>query len=254
MDDQMLVRYSRHLLLDGFEEEGQQRLLNAHVLIVGAGGLGCPAAMYLAASGLGRLTLVDDDIVDLSNLQRQIGHNSARIGLPKVQSLAQTLQAINPHCAVTGLLERLDAARLAERVAEADLVLDCSDNFSTRLAVNRACVAAGKPLVSGAAIRAEGQVAVFNQTPESACYACLYGEDGDDDEATCSNSGVLSPVVGVVGAMQAVEAIKILSGYGNSLDGRLLLLDLKNGDWRKMYLGKDPACRCCAATDDTGEP
>lgn len=249
MNDEQLVRYSRHLLLDGFEDEAQQRLIDSRVLIVGAGGLGCPAALYLAASGVGTLVLADDDVVDLSNLQRQIGHATSRLNQPKVDSLAAQLADINPTINVIALNTRLVGDALAAEVARADVVLDCSDNFATRLAVNRACVAAGKPLVSGAAIRTEGQVAVFNLTKDSACYSCLYGEaaEADDDEMTCSNSGVLSPVVGVIGAMQALEAIKVLTDFGKSLDGRLLLFDAKTADWRRMYLGKDPECSCCKA-------
>lgn len=247
MNDEQLIRYSRHLLLDGFEDEAQQRLIDARVLIIGAGGLGCPAALYLAASGVGTIVLADDDAVDLSNLQRQIGHSSSRLKQAKVDSLAAQLTDINPTITIEPLNTRLTGEALAAEVVLADVVLDCSDNFTTRLAVNRACVAAGKPLVSGAAIRTEGQVAVFNLTDESACYSCLYGEaaEADDDEMTCSTSGVLSPVVGVIGAMQAVEAIKVLTDFGKSLDGRLLLFDAKTADWRRMYLGKDPECPCC---------
>lgn len=247
MDDAWLLRYSRHILLDGFDMACQQRLQSARVLVLGAGGLGCPAAMYLAASGVGRLVLADDDVVDLSNLQRQIGHRTADIGRAKVQSLAATVQAINPHVQVDALPARLRGDELVACVAAVDLVLDCSDNFTTRLAVNRACVAQGKPLVSGAAIRTEGQVAVFNATAASPCYACLYGEDNPETQLTCSESGVLAPLVGIIGAMQAVEAVKVLARFGEPLDGRLLLLDVRSMEWRTLSLQKDPACPVCAS-------
>lgn len=246
MDDQALLRYSRHLLLDGFDEAGQQCLLDARVLVVGAGGLGCPAAMYLAASGVGQLLVADDDVVELSNLQRQIGHATADVGRPKVLSLADRLRAINPGTNVVPLVERLQGERLAEQVAHVDLVLDCSDNFVTRQAINRASRMYGRPLVSGAAIRMEGQVGVFNRSAASPCYACLYGENSQDGAATCSGNGVLSPLVGVIGAMQAVEALKLLAGVGDPLDGRVLLFDAFTAEWRSVRLGKDPGCPVCS--------
>lgn len=245
MDDQQMLRYSRHLLLEGFDSEGQERLQQSRVLLVGAGGLGCPAAMYLAASGVGHITIADDDVVDLTNLQRQIGHGTADIGRAKVESLADTLRNINPLVQVELLQCRLQGELLGQQVAAADLVLDCSDNFSTRLAVNRACVANRKPLVSGAAIRAEGQVAVFNRAHSSPCYACLYGEENTEETLTCSQSGVLAPLVGIIGAMQAAEAVKILAGYGEPLDGRLLLLDARAMEWRSLSLKQDPQCPVC---------
>lgn len=245
MDDQQMLRYSRHLLLEGFDSEGQERLQQSRVLLVGAGGLGCPAAMYLVASGVGHITIADDDVVDLTNLQRQIGHGTADIGRAKVESLADTLRNINPLVQVELLPCRLQGALLGQQVAAADLVLDCSDNFSTRLAVNHACVASCKPLVSGAAIRAEGQVAVFNRSHSSPCYACLYGEENAEENLTCSQSGVLAPLVGIIGAMQATEAVKILAGYGEPLDGRLLLLDARVMEWRSLSLKKDPQCPVC---------
>jgi molybdopterin/thiamine biosynthesis adenylyltransferase len=245
MDDAQLLRYSRHILLDGFDIEGQERLQRARVLVVGAGGLGCPAAMYLAASGVGSIVLADDDVVDASNLQRQIGHGTADIGRAKVLSLSATLQDINPGLRIVTVQQRLHGEQLLEHVAAADVVLDCSDNFTTRLAINRACVAYRKPLVSGAAIRSEGQVAVFNLKHGSPCYACLYGEDNPEENLTCSESGVLAPLVGIIGAMQAAEAVKILAGYGEPLDGRLLLLDARVMEWRSLALRRDAHCAVC---------
>ena len=245
MDDQQLLRYSRHILLDGFDIAGQERLNNARVLIVGAGGLGCPAAMYLAASGVGYITIADNDVVDLTNLQRQIGHGTVDVGNAKVLSLTETLRGINSQIRIEPLLLRLQGEALIAQVAAADLVLDCSDNFTTRLAINRACVAQKKPLVSGAAIRSEGQVAVFNLRSGSPCYACLYGEENTEENLTCSESGVLAPLVGIIGAMQAAEALKILASYGEALDGRLLLLDAYLMEWRTLSLKKDPHCAVC---------
>jgi molybdopterin-synthase adenylyltransferase len=247
MDDRQLLRYSRHIMLDGFDIAGQEQLNNSSVLIIGAGGLGCPVAMYLAASGVGRITIADADVVDVTNLQRQIGHSSLDIGKAKVLSLAKKLRDINPGIKVEPLLLRLQGDDLAEQVAAADLVLDCSDNFSTRHAINRACVMQKKPLVSGAAIRSEGQVAVFNLHECSPCYACLYGEEHAEENLTCSESGVLAPLVGIIGAMQATEALKILAAYGEPLDGRLLLLDARAMEWRMLSLKKDSSCPVCNA-------
>lgn len=246
MNDQQLLRYSRHILLDGFDIAGQEKLHNAQVLIVGAGGLGCPAAMYLAAAGVGHVTIVDDDVVDLTNLQRQIAHGTADIGEEKVASLAATLRGINPEVTVEPLSTRLQGDTLVAQVEKADVVLDCSDNFTTRLAINRACVLQKKPLVSGAAIRNEGQVAVFNLHDASPCYGCLYGEDNAEENLTCSNSGVLAPLVGIIGAMQAAEALKIIATYGQPLDGRLLVLDASSMEWRTLLLKKDPHCSVCS--------
>lgn len=247
MDDQQLLRYSRHIMLDGFDIAGQERLDNSSVLVVGAGGLGCPAAMYLAASGVGHITIADADVVDVTNLQRQIGHSSLDIGKAKVLSLTEKLREINPRIKIDPLLLRLQGEDLVRQVSAADLVLDCSDNFSTRLAVNRACVIKKKPLVSGAAIRSEGQVAVFNLREYSPCYACLYGDGQTEENLTCSESGVLAPLVGIIGAMQAAEALKILAGYGEPLDGRLLLLDARLMEWRTLSLKKDSSCPVCYA-------
>jgi molybdopterin/thiamine biosynthesis adenylyltransferase len=246
MTDDQLLRYSRHILLDEIGIEGQQRLLDAHALVIGAGGLGSPAAMYLAASGVGRLTLVDDDVVDLTNLQRQVMHATARIGQPKVESGREALMQINPGVAVTALRERAAGARLDELVRAAAVVLDCSDNFATRHAVNRACVAAGVPLVSGAAIRFDGQVSVFDpRSGASPCYACLFPEDAGFEDVACSSMGVFAPLVGVIGAMQAAEALKLLLGIGPSLAGRLLLLDGRAMEWTSIGIARNAACPTC---------
>ena len=218
MNDNQLLRYSRHILLDQIGIEGQQALLNARVLVIGAGGLGSPAAMYLAAGGVGQLTLVDDDTVDLTNLQRQIAHVTQRVGQPKVASARTTLQAINPEIDVIALQERVDGARLAELVAASTVVLDCTDNFATRHAVNRACVAHRVPLVSGAVIRFDGQVSVFDpRTGAQPCYSCLFPQDQQFSDEACSTMGVFAPLVGVVGSMQAAEALKLIMGIGASL-------------------------------------
>lgn len=246
MDDRQLLRYSRHILLDEVGIEGQERVLGARVLIVGAGGLGSPAALYLAASGAGRITLVDDDEVDLTNLQRQIMHTTARIGQPKVESGREALMQINPEIEVLALRERAVGERLRELVAASDVVLDCSDNFATRHAVNRACVQAGVPLVAGAVIRFDGQVSVFDpRDPASPCYACLFPEDSGFQDAACSTMGVFAPLVGVIGAVQAAEALKLLLGTGRPLVGRLLMLDGRNMEWTEMRAGRHPRCPVC---------
>ena len=246
MNDEQLLRYSRHILLDEIGIEGQQRLLAAHALVIGAGGLGSPAAMYLAASGVGQLTLVDDDDVDLTNLQRQVMHTTGRIGQPKVESGREALMQINPGIAVTALGERASGARLAQLVAAASVVLDCSDNFATRHAVNRACVAARVPLVSGAAIRFDGQISVFDaRDVRSPCYACLFPEGGGFEDVACASMGVFAPLVGVIGAMQAAEALKLLIGITPSLAGRLLLLDGRAMEWTSIGIARNPACPTC---------
>ncbi len=246
MQDEELLRYSRHILLPGLDVSGQERLLAASVLVVGLGGLGSPAALYLAASGIGRLILVDDDEVDLSNLQRQIAHATADISRPKVESARDACLAVNPSIAVSALVQRLAGQALQELVFSVDLVVDCSDNFTTRFALNKACVAERKPLVSGAAIRSEGQLSVFDSRRDnSPCYRCLYSPDGGEEQLDCATAGVLSPVVGVIGSMQALEAVKLLSGFGQPLTGRLLLLDGATMDIRTLTLGKDPACPVC---------
>lgn len=244
MNDEQLLRYSRQILLPEIGAEGQLKLAQSRVLIIGVGGLGSPAAMYLAAAGVGALILSDPDQVELSNLQRQIIHDSASIGADKVESARQRLKAINPECQVHTLPEALNGDVLTAEVTGADVVLDCSDNFATRFAVNAACVATGTPLVSGAAIRWEGQIAVYSGHAGTPCYRCLYGEIGEPEDS-CTSNGVLAPVVGIIGSMQAVEAIKLLTGAGESLTGRLLILDALHMHWRELRLKADPACPVC---------
>ncbi len=246
MEDEQLLRYSRQIMLPQFDVAGQQRLLNSHVLIIGMGGLGSPVAIYLAAAGVGRLTLVDFDTVDLSNLQRQIVHSTSDVGRPKVESARERLLALNPEIKVEIIGHKLEGDELLAAVAAADVVVDASDNFATRFSINDACVQARKPLVSGAAIRMEGQVAVFhNERDESPCYRCLYRDEGDED-LRCSENGVLAPVVGVIGSLQATETIKLLTGMGETLAGRLLLWDAMTMEWRTLKLKKDPACPVCS--------
>jgi molybdopterin/thiamine biosynthesis adenylyltransferase len=246
MNDEQLLRYSRHILLDEIGIEGQQKLLAARVLVIGAGGLGSPAALYLASAGVGHLTIVDDDDVDLTNLQRQIAHSTARVGQPKALSAREAIAAINPDVQVTALIERVDDARLAELAAASDVVLDCTDNFQTRHAVNRACVAARVPLVSGAVIRFDGQVSVFDPRNAAApCYSCLFPQDAAFEDVACSTMGVFAPLVGVVGAMQAAEALKIVMGIGTSLAGRLLLLDGLRMEWTSIGAGRAGGCPVC---------
>ncbi len=245
MNDEQLLRYSRQIMLPQFDAAGQQRLLASHALILGMGGLGSPVAMYLAAAGVGKLTLVDFDTVDLSNLQRQILHGSHDIGRPKVESARDTLAVLNADVEVIALNARVEGEALDELVASADVVIDASDNFATRFQINDACVRARKPLVSGAAIRMEGQVSVFhNERDDSPCYRCLYRDEGELEQ-TCSENGVLAPVVGVIGSIQATEAIKVLAGIGDTLSGRLLLWDAMTMEWRSLKLRKDPACPLC---------
>jgi molybdopterin/thiamine biosynthesis adenylyltransferase len=247
MNDRQLLRYSRHILLDEVGIEGQERLLAAHALIIGAGGLGSPAALYLAASGVGRITLVDDDAVDLTNLQRQIMHTTARVGMPKVESGREAMLQVNPEISVTALRERVASARLVELVGSADVVLDCSDNFATRHAVNRACVDARVPLVSGAVIRFDGQLSVFDtREAASPCYACLFPPDSQFEDVACSTMGVFAPLVGVIGAMQAAEALKLLAGVGRSLAGRLLMLDGRSMEWTEIGIARNATCPVCA--------
>ncbi|MCX7897345.1 MAG: molybdopterin-synthase adenylyltransferase MoeB [Rhodocyclaceae bacterium] len=246
MTDEELLRYSRHILLPEIGIEGQERFRAARVLVIGAGGLGSPAALYLAAAGVGALVLADGDEVDATNLQRQILHRFAAIGRPKVVSGAQTLSEINRDCRIVPLHERLQGSRLEAEVACADVVLDCTDNFATRHAINRACVKFAKPLVSGAAIRFDGQVAVFDlRKDESACYHCLFPEAEDVEELRCAVMGVFAPIAGIIGAVQAAEALKLIAGCGKTLAGRLLLLDGLNMDWRVVALRRDPDCPVC---------
>lgn len=250
MNDDQLLRYSRHILLPEIGVEGQEAILAARVLIVGAGGLGSPAAMYLAAAGVGTLVLCDDDTVDLTNLQRQILHTAQSVGRPKVESGRETLLRLNPQARVEILALRVDGAALDEQVATADIVLDCTDNFATRHAINRACVRHRKPLVSGAAIRFDGQVSVFDlRRTESPCYHCLFPEGQDVDEVRCAVMGVFAPVTGLIGTTQAAEALKLLAGCGTTLDGRLLLLDALAMEWRSVSLGRDPGCEVCGRRD-----
>ncbi len=244
MTDDELLRYSRQILLPEFDIEGQERLRQSRALIVGLGGLGSPVAMYLAAAGVGRLTLVDFDKVDLSNLQRQIIHRTADIGRPKVESARDTLLALNPLIEVTAIPKALDEAELREQVRQANVVVDACDNLPTRLAINAACVRAGVPLVTGAAIRLEGQVLVWRPGGKGACYRCLY-RDAEVNTETCAQTGVLAPVVGVIGSLQAVEAIKVLTGLGEPLDGRLLLIDANRMEWRMLKVQRWPECPMC---------
>jgi len=246
MNDQQLLRYSRHILLDEIDIDGQQKLLAAHALIIGAGGLGSPAALYLASAGVGTITLVDNDTVDLTNLQRQILHTSERIGQPKVQSGKTALTQINPDINIICLAERADAARLSELIGNADVVLDCSDNFITRHAVNRACVEHKVPLVSGAAIQFDGQISVFDpRSAHSPCYACLFPPDSDFEEVQCSTMGVFAPLVGIIGSMQAAEALKLIIGIGTSLAGQLLMLDARSMEWNRIRVARDTNCQVC---------
>ena len=246
MDDTQLLRYSRHILLSELGVDAQQRFGESHALIVGIGGLGNPVAQFLAAAGVGTLTLIDADRVDLTNLQRQILFDTGAVGRPKVEAAAARIAAVNPEVRVVQLADRVGLAALAPLAAAADVVVDCTDNFATRHAVNRACVAAKKPLVSGAAIRFDGQIAVFDaRDPANPCYHCLFGEDDEFEETRCATMGVFAPLVGIVGATQAAEALKLLAPAGRSLAGRLLLIDALTMEWRELTVVKDPACPVC---------
>jgi molybdopterin-synthase adenylyltransferase len=249
MNDEQLLRYSRHILLDEVGVEGQERLLAGRALVIGAGGLGSPVALYLASAGVGRITLVDHDAVDLTNLQRQVAHTLARVGQPKVESARTAMAAINPEPEVTTVADRADAALLDRLVREVDVVLDCCDNFATRHLINAACVAHRTPLVSGAAIRFDGQVTVFDpRDAASPCYACVFPPDAEFEETRCATMGVLAPLVGIIGAVQAAEAIKLLSGAGTSLAGRLLMLDARSMEWNEIRVPRHAGCPVC------GEP
>lgn len=248
MNDEQLLRYSRHILLDEISIEGQEKLLSSQVLIVGAGGLGSPVALYLGSAGVGRITVVDHDRVDATNLQRQIAHNLARIGAFKADSVVQSIAAINPDVKVIPVTERADDALLDTLVREADLVLDCTDNFATRHAINRACVKHRKPLVSGAAIRFDGQVAVYDpRDARSPCYACIFPESDLLEETRCATMGVFAPLVGIIGTVQAAEALKLLCDVGQPLTGRLLMLDGRGMAWNEMKLTRNLACAVCGA-------
>jgi len=245
LSDQALLRYSRQILLPQVDIEGQLRLHRSRVLIVGLGGLGSPVALYLAGAGVGELHLADFDEVDVTNLQRQILHDTASVGASKVDSALQRLTALNPEVRLVAHRQALDDEALVEAVGAVDLVLDCCDNFATREAVNRACVRQEKPLVSGAAIRLEGQLTVFDtRQAHSPCYHCLYGH-GSEAELTCSEAGVLGPLVGLVGSLQALEALKVLAGFGETLVGRLLLIDALGTRLRELRVKRDPACAIC---------
>jgi molybdopterin/thiamine biosynthesis adenylyltransferase len=246
MNDDQLLRYSRHILLDEVGIEGQEKLLHSHVLIIGAGGLGSPVALYLGSAGVGHITIVDHDRVDATNLQRQIAHNLARVNEFKAESARQAIAAINPDVKVTTVTERAEGALLDRLVQDAGLVLDCTDNFATRHAINRACVKHRKPLVSGAAIRFDGQVAVFDSASEHApCYACVFPESELLEETRCATMGVFAPLVGIIGSTQAAEALKLICGVGQPLTGRLLMLEGKHMEWSEMKLTRNTACPVC---------
>jgi molybdopterin/thiamine biosynthesis adenylyltransferase len=246
VNDEELLRYSRHILLDAIGIEGQQRICQSHVLLIGAGGLGCPAALYLGAAGVGHITLADPDAVDLTNLQRQIAHRMSNLGQPKVVSLQAAIADINPLVQITPLQTQADKNFLDQWVPQADVVLDCSDNFATRQAVNAACVRHGKPLVSGAAIKYDGQVSVFDpRQAQAPCYACLFDPQTHFEETQCATMGVLAPLVGMVGSMQAAEALKLISGAGESLAGRLLLIDGLHMTFNEMLIARQADCKVC---------
>ena len=247
MDDDDLLRYSRHILLEEFGIDGQARVCASHALVIGAGGLGSPVALYLAGAGVGQITLVDDDEVDLTNLQRQIAHTAARVGQAKVRSAATAMADINPGIRVNTHVRRADADLLEELVPQADVVLDCSDNFATRQAVNRACVRHAKPLVAGAAIRFDGQLSVYDSRDATCpCYACLFPPDAQFEETRCAVLGVFAPVVGTIGTLQAGEALKLLAGIGEPLAGRLLMFDGRSASFDTLRVRRDPACGVCA--------
>jgi molybdopterin/thiamine biosynthesis adenylyltransferase len=248
MNDDQLLRYSRHILLDELGIEGQCQLLEAHALVVGAGGLGSPVALYLGTAGVGTVTIVDDDVVDLTNLQRQIAHDLSRVGRPKAESARQSIHAINPDVQVRALALRADAALLDELVAQADVVLDCSDNFRTRHAVNAACVAHCRPLVSGAAIGFDAQISVYDtRRADAPCYACVFPAEATVEENNCATMGVFAPLVGIIGSMQAAEALKLLAGVGHSLAGRLQMLDARTMEWTQIAVQRAAECAVCAS-------
>ena len=246
MNDEQLLRYSRHILLDEIGIEGQEKLLSSRVLVIGAGGLGSPVALYLGSAGVGRMTIVDHDHVDATNLQRQIAHTLARVGAFKADSVVQAVAAINPDVQVIPVACKADDVLLNRLVRDADLVLDCTDNFAIRHAINRACVNHRKPLVSGAAIRFDGQVAVYDLGSEaSPCYACIFPETGRLEETQCATMGVFAPLVGIIGSVQAAEALKLMCGIGQALTGRLLMLDGRSMEWHEMKISRNPACPVC---------
>ena len=247
MNDEQLLRYARHILLDDLGIDGQEKLLASRVLIVGAGGLGSPVAMYLASAGIGQIVLADHDRIEMSNLQRQILHTSERIGELKAESGRQTLRTINPEILVETRTTRLDADALMSEIGGVDLVVDCTDNFATRHAINRACVHHAKPLVSGAAVRYDGQISVFDTRDQaSPCYHCLFPQADDVEQVNCATMGVFAPLVGIIGSMQAAEAIKVIAGIGEPLTGRLLILDATDMKWHSVRVRRDPGCPVCA--------
>jgi molybdopterin-synthase adenylyltransferase len=250
LNDEQLLRYSRHLLLDEVGIVGQRRLAGAHALVIGAGGLGSPVALYLGSAGVGTITIVDDDCVDLTNLQRQIVHDLAGVGTPKAESAARRIGGINPDVRVHAVASRADAGLLATLVAAADVVLDCSDNFATRQAVNAACVKLARPLVSGAAIGFDGQVSVYDtRSPAAPCYACIFPPDTAFEEARCATMGVFAPLVGIIGTVQAAEALKLIVGIGSSLAGRLQMLDARTMEWTEVRIARQAHCAVCGTTD-----
>jgi molybdopterin/thiamine biosynthesis adenylyltransferase len=247
MNDNQLLRYSRHILLPQVSYEGQDKLVNSHALVVGAGGLGSPVALYLAASGVGTLTICDFDVVDLSNLQRQIIHTTQSVGINKAVSAQQAIYEINPDVTVKTVEQKSTEDNFSVLVSQADVVIDCSDNFATRYTLNRLCVKLKKPLVSGAALGFEGQITVYDMRSNSSpCYHCLFPDNGEDTDLRCTTNGVFAPLVGMIGTTQAAEALKLLMGIGESLQGRLLLLDALAMEWRTIKLSKDPACIACS--------
>jgi molybdopterin-synthase adenylyltransferase len=247
MTDDQLLRYSRHILLNDIGVEGQEKLLASHALVIGAGGLGSPVALYLGTAGIGQITIVDNDVVDSTNLQRQIAHNMARVGMNKALSASESIADINPEVRVNCITQRADATVLDTLVAQADVVLDCCDNFTTRHAVNAACVKHRKPLVSGAAIQFDGQISVFDPRSESSpCYACLFPPESTFEETRCATMGVFAPLVGIIGSMQAAEALKLLTGVGESLAGRLLMLDGRGMEWNEVRILRNASCAVCS--------
>jgi molybdopterin-synthase adenylyltransferase len=252
MTDDQLLRYSRHILLNEVGVEGQEKILTSHALVIGAGGLGSPVALYLGTAGVGQITIVDNDVVDMTNLQRQIAHNQARVGMNKARSASESIASINSEVRVNCITERADAALLDTLVAQADVVIDCCDNFTTRHAINAACVKHRKALVSGAAIRFDGQISVFDlrepsATRKSPCYACVFPQTATFEEVRCATMGVFAPLVGIIGSMQAAEALKILSGVGSSLAGRLQMLDGRAMEWNEVRVPRHLACSVCSA-------
>lgn len=248
VNDQQLLRYSRHILLDDIGLEGQQRLLESHALVIGAGGLGSPVSLYLGSAGVGRITVIDHDVVDETNLQRQVAHTLARVGEPKAESIRQAIAQINPDPVVVPVLQRADATLLEALVPQADVVIDCTDNFATRHAINLACVRHAKPLVSGAGIRMDGQLSVYDvRDHQSPCYACVFPDTEQVEETRCATMGVFAPLVGIVGTMQAAEALKLMAGLGSRMTGQLMMLDGRDLAFQSIRLPRNPVCPVCSA-------